>query len=158
MINPLAGLGGCLVSEAPLIAAHESERPVAPGVYAALEDDGSDSGQRFSVAHAGADTLVQESGGDEPFVLRFRDAGDGLHVLQAQIDDVCLYGAIRVTAGRVDIWLAGGDALTAADRTQLGLSAAGGGDCEIPHWEALAAAVRLVAARKPPSGAFVPAS
>jgi hypothetical protein len=157
MINPLAGMGGCLVSEAPLIAAHESERPVAPGVYVALEDAGSDSGQRFTVAHAGPDTIAGESGADEPFMLRFRDAGDGLHALQAQIDDVCLYGAIRVTDGRVDIWLAGGDALTAADRAQLGLYA-GGGDCEIPHWDALAAAVRMVAARKPPSGAFVPAS
>ena len=154
MMNPLAGMGGCLVREAPLIAAPESERPVAPGVYDALEDARSDSGKRFTVAHAWPDTLVRESGGDEPFVLRFRGAGDGLHALQAQIDDVCLYGAIRVTEERVEIWLAGGDTLTAADRIQLGVSA-GGGDCEIPHWEALAAAARIVAERKPPSGAFI---
>ena len=86
MINPLAGMGGCLVSEVPLIAPLESERPVAPGIYAALEDAGPDSGTRFTVAHAGPDTLVREPGGDEPFVLRVRGAGDGLHALQAQID------------------------------------------------------------------------
>lgn len=157
MINPLAGMGGCLVSEAPLIAADESEHPVAPGAYLALEGDESDSGKRFTVAHAGPDTIAGESGADEPFVLRFRHAGDGFHAMQGEIDGACFYGAVRVTDGRVEIWLAGGDALTAADRAQLGLSAGGGGDCDIPHWDALAAAVRTVAARKPPSGAFVPA-
>lgn len=147
---------GCLVSDAPLITADVSEHPVPASAYIALESDGSDSGKRFTVTHAGADTIAQGTGGDDPFVLRFRGVGDDLYAAQTTIDDATLYGVVRIDGGRVDVWFSGGDVLTDADRQLLGIPPSDF-DYPIPDWAALASAARMIAERKAPDGSLVPA-
>lgn len=149
----LFGLSACFLSEQPLITGAESQHPLPAGEYLARGADEPDGGDRFSVSHAGPDTLVQEAGDDEPSVLRFRELDDTTYVMQSAEDGVYLYGALRTRDGGAEIWLAQCEDLTDAERRRIGVPMQND-ECLFGDWDALAEALALVVERLPPDTIF----
>lgn len=100
MISGLAlALGGCLVSEEPILDADNGQAsPIKPGDYVVCpvsdEADKTDC-DRFSVSHDGDGLYQFDKDGDDPAQMRFRRVGRRGFAVQSLEDDhyVYYYGA-----------------------------------------------------------------
>ena len=93
------GLGGCLVSEEPVLdAASGSARPLPPGDYVScpLDPEKDDDCQALSVADGGGGLYKMTADDEDPVGMRFRRVGRNAYAVQSDEggdDYVYYYGA-----------------------------------------------------------------
>lgn len=106
-----AALGGCLVSEEPVLdASTGNATPIAPGDYIMCplaEDEGEADCERFSVNYDGAGLyrFVDPDGEEEPVEMRFRRVARGGYAVQSGEDDGYMYYYGRKDADRFRLML-----------------------------------------------------
>ncbi len=91
----LAVLGGCLVSDEPMLdASSGAATPLAPGAYVMCEnDDGSgvDDCDRFSITHDATGLYLFDKDDEDPVEMRFRKVGRRGFAVQTKEDEGYMY-------------------------------------------------------------------
>jgi hypothetical protein len=152
-------LGGCLVSEAPLIATGEAAYPLADKVTAERvkpngdkwEHDVDDSAYRSGPYYI----MVNEDGRESELLLK--RIAQNTFIAQVRTDrESYMYGLLVFEGGTIYEYDVECDEFDAAERARYGLVAKDGDDCAVTSIQGLGAAyLARVQAGGKPSGAYL---